>query len=568
MKNSEILDASHMVRAASDDLLDKLSTSPLTALAKNLGINTDEWLPVASSPLPVTLRLTTGRIDRDWTRNILKELGGRQIPWMTSCESWVMPFSKGDYPDEHSRNMMVLLHETGRITRQEAVSMLPPAVLNPNPKDLVLDTCAAPGSKATQLAEMVTEGLVLANEPSSGRLNLLTSNRGRLGLNNMAIMQHDGRHIGRMPQPGVDGVVVDAPCSGSATTRKNRELWYNWTPKVGRSLFKLQVDIAFRAASLLKPGGKMVYSTCSLDPIENEAVVCEILTKCPWLQLEEIDCDKIFPGLIYHKGIDDWDILDENGSVVEWNGELPKVIGLKEEMLNPKQRGVPSPDLDKTIRIHQHDNDSGGFFVALFKHKSDATPEGIARSMILRRDLNRDPEELPVSNRNKHSNIPAPKEIIDLICEKWGIDREEYSWWLRGKRIILSNSMVLSRIFEPVVYNSKGDFWPGSNFHPLRIIHVGQPAFTDNKGEWRVKQESLEMIRNSIKANIFDVDIECLNSLIDGDVPLLEEFPVALPQGSSLIRCGEFLVPVWTAARVSLMIDNNEQEIIRMKISQ
>ena len=196
---------------------------------------------------------------------------------MASSESWVMPFSKGDYPSDEAKKMITLLHETGRITRQEAVSMLPPVVLEPSDGDLVMDTCAAPGSKATQLAEAIPNGLVLANEPSSGRLNLLVTNRGRLGISNMVIMQHDGRHIGRMPEPGVDGVVVDAPCSGTATTRKNRELWRSWTPKVGRSLFKLQSDIANRAAQLLRPGGRMVYSTCSLDPIENEAVVCEIL---------------------------------------------------------------------------------------------------------------------------------------------------------------------------------------------------------------------------------------------------------------------------------------------------
>ena len=141
-----------MVRPADDDLLEKLSTTPLTALAKTLDIDVENWLPVASSPLPVTLRLTSNRPDKEWTRSILKDLGGKQIPWMTNSESWVMPFSKGDYPDEHSKNMMVILHETGRITRQEAVSMLPPAVLEPSDDDLVLDTCAAPGSKATQLA--------------------------------------------------------------------------------------------------------------------------------------------------------------------------------------------------------------------------------------------------------------------------------------------------------------------------------------------------------------------------------------------------------------------------------
>ena len=88
-----------------------------------------------------------------------------------------MPFSKGDIPDEEAKNLVMLLHETGRVTRQEAVSMLPPVVLEPKSYDMVMDTCAAPGSKATQLAEMVPDGLVLANEPSSGRLNLLVTNR-------------------------------------------------------------------------------------------------------------------------------------------------------------------------------------------------------------------------------------------------------------------------------------------------------------------------------------------------------------------------------------------------------
>ena len=265
-----------MVRPASKELLGRLKSTPLCGLAKSIGIEIDEWLPVASSPLPVTMRLTPRRNDIDWTRSMLQSVGGKRIDWIDSSESWVMPFSKGDYPSEDVKKLMVLLHETGRITRQEAVSMIPPVVLAPEDGQMIMDTCAAPGSKATQLAEAIPNGLVLANEPSSGRINLLTSNKGRLGLSNMVVIQHDGRHIGRMPEPGVDGIVVDAPCSGTATTRKNRELWNNWTPKVGRSMFKLQSDIAYRAAQLLRPGGEMVYSTCSLDPIENEAVVCDI----------------------------------------------------------------------------------------------------------------------------------------------------------------------------------------------------------------------------------------------------------------------------------------------------
>ena len=555
-----------MVRPAKEALLEELAVTPLSGLSRSLGINIEEWLPLASSPLPITLRVTPRRHDVEWTRNILESIGGKRIPWMASSESWVMPFSKGDYPSDEAKKMITLLHETGRITRQEAVSMLPPVVLEPSDGDLVMDTCAAPGSKATQLAEAIPNGLVLANEPSSGRLNLLVTNRGRLGISNMVIMQHDGRHIGRMPEPGVDGVVVDAPCSGTATTRKNRELWRSWTPKVGRSLFKLQSDIANRAAQLLRPGGRMVYSTCSLDPIENEAVVCEILQRCPWLKLINIDAEKLFPSLICHRGIDDWQILDENAEVVEWEGEIPKLPGLSENMLNPHQRQMDAPDLSMTIRVHQHDNDTGGFFVALFEHVAERTPEGIARSMILHRQLNREPVELPRQKKNKHTSVPAAEEIVQEICSKWGINRNDFAWWQRGKRVNLSSKMVYERLYKPTVVNKKGDYWPGEDFHPLKIIHVGQPTFTNNKGIWRTRQEGLELLRNHMTRGIVEIDKECMIYLLKGRAPLREDFVVPIEKGSFILKCGEHLMPAWVAARVSLMIDEKEQEVLRIKL--
>ena len=555
-----------MVRPADKELLEELANSPLTGLSRSLDIDIEEWLPIASSPLPITLRLTPRRHDMEWTRKMLESIGGQRIPWMISSESWSMPFSKGDYPDDESKKLMMLLHETGRITRQEAVSMLPPIILEPKEGDLVMDTCAAPGSKATQLAEAIPNGLVLANEPSSGRLNLLVTNRGRLGISNMLIMQHDGRHIGRMPEPGVDGIVVDAPCSGTATTRKNRELWYSWTPKVGRSLFKLQSDIAFRAAQLLRPGGRMVYSTCSLDPIENEAVVCDILQRCPWLELVKIDAEKLFPSLICHSGIDDWPILDENAEVVNWEGELPRLPGLSEQMLNPHQRGMKAPDLSRTIRVHQHDNDTGGFFVALFEHVTERTPQGVARSMILKRELNREPVELPRQKKNKHTTLPATEETIDEICSKWGIVKEKFAWWQRGKRVNVSTNMVYERLYKPIVVNNKGDYWPAEDFHPLRVIHVGQPSFTNNKGIWRTRQEALELLRPHLTDGLVEIDKQTMVSMLKGSAPLREEFVVPIERGSFILKCEEFLLPAWVAARVSLMIDEKEREVLRLKL--
>ena len=90
-----------------------------------------------------------------------------------------------------------------------------------------------------------------------------------------------------MPQPGFDSILVDVPCSGTGTIRKNKGLWWNWKPQVSKSLQKLQLRIVERCSSLLKPG-KMVYSTCSIDPLENEIIVTKLLEKFEWLELEKI----------------------------------------------------------------------------------------------------------------------------------------------------------------------------------------------------------------------------------------------------------------------------------------
>ena len=191
--------------------------------------------------------------------------------------------------------------------------MLPVRLLEAGNETLALDMCAAPGSKTTQLGELLhPNGVVVANEPVSGRLNMLVSNRSRLGLANVVVTQHDGRHFARLPPPGFDVVIADVPCTGTATTRKNRDVWWDWTPKEGRKMFNMQVEIAARGASLLVPGGTFVYSTCSIDPIENEAVVAELLRRCPYLEVEEINIE----GLTLHDGLAHWPFLDEAGRQV------------------------------------------------------------------------------------------------------------------------------------------------------------------------------------------------------------------------------------------------------------
>ena len=145
------------------DLLQVAQDTPLANLAQNLGYDVESWLESATTSLPETLRVTRSRDDREWTETLLRELGGEPLVWGREACAWQMPFARGQAPDQRSKYVLSLLHDSGRITRQEAASMLPVVVLDPQPGHLVLDLCAAPGSKATQIAEAIApNGVVVA----------------------------------------------------------------------------------------------------------------------------------------------------------------------------------------------------------------------------------------------------------------------------------------------------------------------------------------------------------------------------------------------------------------------
>ena len=563
----------------------------LTSMVKHLGVDPEPWMASALAPLPETLRISVHRSDREWTLEQVKQLGGTPLSWMPEESGWVMPFARGRAPEGVAQRMMALLHETGRITRQEAASMLPVRLLNLTQETLALDLCAAPGSKATQLAEgLHPNGVVVANEPVSGRLNMLVSNRSRLSLANMVITQHDGRHLGRIPPPGFDAVVADVPCTGTATTRKNRDVWWNWTPREGRRMFKMQLEIAMRGAALLAPGGSLVYSTCSIDPIENEAVVAEILRRCPYLELVPID-DEFLPGLILHPGLNTWPCFDEEGKPTE-SGEVRDGLPfLDVAHLCPDERIEQLEESEvafeqhlKTVlpgcrRLWHMDNDTGGFFLALFRHRPEASPEGIAQTFRSRRQLRNEagwePKVRNAPPHDKNTVVRADKEVQNEVFSVYGMDDSPYSVWQRGKRMNIAPPMVAQRLYDRECPNNKGELWPKGTFHPLRAVHVGMPAFTLKKNSWRTRQEALYLLSDVITKNTMDVDLQTFTRLLRGWAPMVAEFEEGL--GCDKLTPGAFLlttklgsrtemISVWVGARVTLMVDLSEQNILRKKL--
>ena len=561
-------------RSGEDGLLAQAEIAPLTGLAESLGIDRSKWIQVATKPLPETLRLTMHHYDIEWTRKQLIAMGAVPLKWSIGNEAYQLPFARGQAPRDGTRELLALLHDTGRVTRQEAASMLPILVLNPQPNELLLDLCAAPGSKATHAAErMAPTGVVVANEPISGRVNMLASNRGRLSLHNVMITQHDGRHVGRIPKPGFDAIVADVPCTGSATSRKNKDVWWSWSPKGGRTMFQLQVDIASRGAQLLRPGGTMVYSTCSIDPVENEAVIAELVQKCPWMEVIEIDESNV-DGLVWHQGLTAWSPLDEQGKV----SERPQDVPFFDERYLPASDGAILNALSKTRRLYPQDNNTGGFFVALLRHREDATPEGVARTFIdklakRREESGWESRRLEAPKPNRHTVHGATQEEVAVVMQQCRLDNADYSWWKRGKRMAIAPPLVYNRMWAQETPNKRGDRWPEGTFHPLQVLHVGLPAFVSKNGNWRARQESIPLLYDQLTEDLPDIDANVLLRLLKGEAlePAVVFANKTSPKGAFLLRCqhetGDLIINAWCGERITLMLDKGERRLLSIRLN-
>ncbi len=220
----------------------------------------------------------------------------------------------------------------GTIYIQELASMIPALViqdlLKQAPEQLtVLDACAAPGSKTTQVAALMNNrGRIIANDKSFSRIRALKFNLDKAGATNVAITNYD---LQSFPDMQFDVVLLDAPCSADGTLRKNPELLTRWSVGRLRGYASMQKDLIARALDLLKPGGTMVYSTCSMSVEENEGVVNHLL-QTRRARLQEI-------------ALPDFALA---APILQVDGDC----------LNA--------DIAKAGRIWPHHNDTDGFFVA------------------------------------------------------------------------------------------------------------------------------------------------------------------------------------------------------------
>lgn len=510
----------------------------------------EKWFAHAYERLPETVRVNPLSGDEAWVENWLESVDCEPIDWFEGPGSaWTMPFERGR-AEADVKSMLAALHETGRLTRQEAVSMLPVLALDPKPGDLVLDMCASPGSKTTQIAEHLGDsGVVIANEVVRGRVNLLVSNLQRHRSRSGIAVNHDARHFPNLPESGYDRILVDAPCTGTGTTRKNPDVWSRWKPNGGRSMQKLQIDILSRAARLVKPGGRIVYSTCSLDPIENEAVVAEILRTHAELSL--VPASEAIPNLAASPGMNDWPTLSDECSIVQ-DAETRK------SFLPPAEADIAAA-LSNCMRVWNDQSGGGGFFLAILEKSVDAP----ARPQV-------EVEETLSEDRapQDHENTPQPlsPEQHAMLAEHWGTVPDHL--WSRGKKILWSTPQA-HQIWDSERCRRGGRTRiPGGRWRPLKVASLGLEAAHLRRGEFeRTVGAAATRIAQTTQKGRTEVPPKTIDNLLSGEEPEPSEVhpDLAETRGNHLLidASNGAAIPIWLGGRTTLMLRTSELAVLR-----
>ena len=239
-----------------------------------LGENYNKFLETVDKPPYRAIRVNT-----------LKILPEELLPLLPFAGDKV-PFCDEGYYVDADRLGKHPLHHAGAFYVQEPSAMSAVTVLDVQPGDKVLDLCAAPGGKSTQIAARLGgTGLLWANEIVRPRAHILLSNIERMGIKNAVVSNMTPDSLCSRLEGFFDRVLVDAPCSGEGMFRKDKEAIYEWSVEHSISCAERQKTIIDKAAAAVKPGGVMVYSTCTFAEDENEGVIKDFLLRHPEFEL-------------------------------------------------------------------------------------------------------------------------------------------------------------------------------------------------------------------------------------------------------------------------------------------
>lgn len=334
-------------------------------------------------------------------------------------------------------------HIIGNYYIQSLSSMLPPLSLNADKNDTVLDLCSAPGSKTTQIGEMMkNQGTLIANEIALDRVKMLVFNIDRMNLINAGVIHSKGELLNKIYQDHFEKILVDAPCSGLGIIQKKNEVSNWWSLERISVLGDLQLRLLIAAIKMVKVEGEIVYSTCTLTVEENELIINKVLEKYP---VEIVDL------------------------------ELPVKSHSAFSSYEGKQL---NPSLSKARRILPWEINSDGFFIVkLRKTGKTAQPDLLRHS---KQNL-----------RLMDSNKKEIKVLLDNIVKEFNIEKEvfnNFNFLVKGNDIFFINKNWNEK--NPDIFNRIGTRF----------------GTVDNKGQTVLHTQAAQILSNEINKNIYEIE--------------------------------------------------------------
>ena len=417
---------------------------------------------------PTTIRVRTGRIS---SAQLMGRLGdqGFSVEAVEGIDSFIRvlegPFNITD----------TIEHWLGLFYVQQVSTGIAALALRPKPGEKILDLCAAPGGKTTQIADLMEgTGCLVAVDRNEGRLQALMANIYRLVHSNVMVVSGDGL---RLPETSLfDRVLVDAPCSAEGTLRRKSNRRIKESKKFRQSVPKRQEALLRKAIALTRPGGVVVYSTCTFAPEENEGVIDAVLKDMP-VYLEECGLQiPHSPGLTRFEG----KTFDES--------------------------------LEKTCRIYPHHLDSGGFFVARLRHQEERGDRAcLHKSSGWQDSAFQFPSEKKTGVEVKEVIATGIERMLRYVNGQVDLV-SDFNWLLRGKDLWLhgcdqwpsddwfesKNCRVLSvglRAMAPVF---RDEMRPTNDILRFLERRVSSIAYSPSKEEWDglLNQESISVSVN------------------------------------------------------------------------
>ncbi len=256
-----------------------------------LGPEYTQYLESFQNPASRGLRVNTLK----WTRDECMD----KLPCQTEPVPWI---PNGLFYEEQVRLSRDPYYFAGLYYLQEPSAMTPASLLPVEPGDMVLDICAAPGGKSTELgARLMGKGMLVANDISNSRAKALLKNLELLGISNMCVVSEPPERLGRAFPDFFDKILIDAPCSGEGMFRKDRDMVKAWKEKGPQYYSRIQREIAGWAVGMLKAGGYLMYSTCTFSVMENEGTIQWLLDEFPQMELVPL---KGFEGADRGRGLE------------------------------------------------------------------------------------------------------------------------------------------------------------------------------------------------------------------------------------------------------------------------